>query len=147
NAMMRERFVRDDDCREFVLDGYPRTVQQAEALEKILSDLDRPLNLAISLDVPDDAIVERAVGRLVCPNCHAIYHLQSKPLSLAGLCNRCREALVVREDDKPSTVRHRLAVYHRITKPVLDFYQQRGLLKMVDGTGTPDEVNRRLQSK
>jgi adenylate kinase len=146
NAMMRERLVRDDCCREFVLDGYPRTVQQAEALEAILDELKRPLTLAISLAVPDEAIVERAVGRLVCPYCNAIYHLQSKPPRLAGLCDNCREALVVREDDKPSTVRHRLAVYHRITSPVLDFYERRQLLQSVDGTGTPDEVFERLHS-
>lgn len=146
NAMMRERFVKDANCRQFVLDGYPRTLQQAESLEVLLEELERPLCLAILLDVPDEAIVERAVGRLVCPHCKAIYHLKSKPPRVAGVCDNCREALIVREDDKPSTVRHRLAVYHRITAPVLHFYRQRGLLKMVPGTGTPDEVNRHLRT-
>ena len=143
NALMRTR-LGQEDCTGFVLDGYPRTVQQAEALEKILDQLQRPIVVAIHLDTPDNALVERAVGRLVCSQCGAIYHLKSKPPQLMGLCDICRGVLVVREDDQPSTVRHRLAVYHRLTQPVLQFYRDRSLLRTVPGLGTPDEVRARI---
>jgi len=146
NAMMTERLAQPD-CTGFVLDGYPRTLQQAESLEGILHTLRRSITVAIQIDVPDSAIVERAVGRLVCPQCDAIYHLTSKPPRQMGICDIDRGVLVVREDDQPSTVRHRLQVYHRITEPVLHFYEERGLLRTVPGLGTPDEVTERIRAQ
>jgi adenylate kinase len=146
NAMMRTRLAQED-CVGFVLDGYPRTVQQAEALEETLSQLERPLRVALHLDTPDEALVERAVGRLVCSQCGAIYHLKSKPPQLMGICDICRGVLVVREDDQPSTVRHRLAVYHRLTQPVLKFYGARSLLRTIPGLGTPDDVRARIYAE
>jgi len=146
NALMRTR-LEQEDCAGFILDGYPRTVQQAEALHEMLEQLQRPLMMAIHLDTPDEALVERAVGRLVCSQCGAIYHLKSKPPQLMGICDVCRGVLVVREDDQPSTVRHRLAVYHRLTQPVLQFYRNRSLLKTVPGLGTPDEVRARIYAE
>jgi adenylate kinase len=98
------------------------------------------------LEVPDDRIVERAVGRLVCPQCGAIYHLTSKPPKLMGVCDIDRGVLEVREDDKPSTVRHRLGVYHRLTAPVLEFYRNRNLLRSVDGLGEREEIGVRLRA-
>lgn len=139
NQVVRERLAMPD-AEGFVLDGYPRTLDQARALEENLATLDRPLDGAFLIDVPDDAIVQRAVGRVLCPNCGAIYHLQFKPPSVAGICDLCRSVLVVRDDDTPSTVRHRLAVYHRITAPVIDFYRERNLLGSVDGVGKPEEI-------
>ena len=139
NDMARHR-LGEADASGFVLDGYPRTLDQAHALNAALVELERPLDAAILIDVPDDKIVARAVGRLLCPNCGAIYHLVNKPPQLAGICDICRGVLKTRDDDTPSTVRHRLAVYHRITSPVLGFYQAQGILKTVDGVGTPDEV-------
>jgi adenylate kinase len=146
NLMMRARLAQPD-CEGFVLDGYPRTVQQADALEETLREVSRPLSAAISIEVPDEAIVERAIGRLLCPDCGAIYHLTSKPPRLPGICDVCRAQLSVREDDQPSTVRHRLTVYHRITKPVLEFYQERNLLRTVDGIGTREEIGQRVRAQ
>ncbi|HVF09578.1 MAG TPA: adenylate kinase [Abditibacteriaceae bacterium] len=143
NAVMRVR-LEQEDCTGFVLDGYPRTVQQAGVLHEMLGQLERQLMMAIHLDMPDEALVERAVGRLVCSQCDAIYHLKSKPPQLMGICDICRGVLVVREDDRPSTVRHRLAVYHRLTQPVLQFYDKQSVLRTVAGLGTPDEVRARI---
>jgi adenylate kinase len=146
NEMMRKRLAQPD-CDGFVLDGYPRTLPQAQALEVTLDGLQRPLHVAIDIEVPDEKIVERAIGRIVCPDCGAIYHLTSKPPRLMGVCDVCRGQLVVRKDDQPSTVRHRLAVYHRITRPVLKFYRERGLLKSVSGVGSREEVGERLRAQ
>jgi len=145
NEIMRSR-LSHDDCASFVLDGYPRTLPQAQSLEVVLKEIERPICLAIDIDVPDDAIVERAVGRIVCPVCDAIYHLTSKPPRVMGICDNCRSQLQVRADDQPSTVRHRLAVYHRITHPVLEFYRERGLLRSVDGTGSREQVGESVRA-
>jgi len=144
DALMRERLARDD-ADGFVLDGYPRTLPQATALQSILDEIERPLCVALHIDVPDDLIVERAVGRLVCPHCDAIYHIVSKPPRTMGLCDRCRSVLVTRKDDQPSTVRHRLGVYHRLTQPVLQFYRESGLLRDVPGTGPRDDVGKSVR--
>lgn len=146
NTIMRERLGRAD-ATGFVLDGYPRTLDQAGFLESALVELERPLDGAFLIDVPDESIVERAVGRLLCNNCGAIYHLKFKPPQVAGICDVCRGILSVREDDTPSTVRHRLTVYHRITAPVLTFYEERGLLTRIDGVGAPTEIFDRLVAK
>lgn len=143
NLMVRQRLEKRD-AGEFILDGYPRTLEQAEALETALDELEKPIKGAYLIDVPDEAIVERAVGRQLCPNCGAIYHLMHKPPQLMGVCDDCRSALMVREDDTPSTVRHRLQVYHRITKPVLEFYRERDLLTRIDGVGAPKEIFGRI---
>lgn len=139
NEVVRERLAQPD-AEGFILDGYPRTLDQAHALEANLGALNRPLNGAFLIDVPDENIVQRAIGRVLCPLDGAIYHLQFKPPQVAGICDICRSVLVVREDDTPSTVRHRLAVYHRITAPVIDFYEEKMLLQSVDGVGKPDEI-------
>ncbi len=143
NELARHRLAQDD-ATGFVLDGYPRTLDQARALDVALAELKRPLDGAILIDVPDDKIVARAVGRLLCPNCGAIYHLVNKPPQVAGVCDVCRGILKTRDDDTPSTVRHRLAVYHRITRPVLRFYEGQEILKTVDGTGTADDVLKKV---
>ena len=143
NALVENRLSKND-AEKFVLDGYPRTLDQANALEAALEKLQKPLDGALLIDVPDSAIVERAVGRLLCNSCGAIYHLKFKPPQVAGICDNCRGILSVRDDDTPSTVRHRLTVYHRITAPLLDFYGSRDLLTRVDGVGTPQEILERL---
>jgi adenylate kinase len=143
NAMMRDRLMKPD-AEGFLLDGYPRTLDQAQALDEELSKLFKPLKGAYLIDVPDEDIVGRAVGRLLCNGCGEIYHLKFKPPSVAGICDKCRGILSVRDDDTPSTIRHRLTVYHRITAPVLDFYREKGILHKVDGVGTPDQIFERL---
>lgn len=139
NELMRTRLARED-CQGFVLDGFPRTLEQAQELVRITDQLQRPISLAVNIEVPDDVIVERAIGRQLCSQCGAIYHLKAKPPRLMGICDLCRGVLSVREDDQPSTVRHRLAVYHRLTEPVVAFYAERGLLKTVNGVGAADEI-------
>lgn len=139
NDMMHTRLARED-CRGFILDGFPRTLEQAQELAIIMEELGRPISLAVNIEVPDDVIVERAIGRQLCTQCGAIYHLKAKPPRLMGICDECRGVLSVREDDQPSTVRHRLAVYHRLTEPVIAFYDEVGLLKSVNGVGAPDEI-------
>ena len=146
NQVVHERLAQSD-AEGFVLDGYPRTLDQGRALEANLGELGRPLDGAFLIDVPDENIVQRAIGRVLCPGCGAIYHLQFKPPSVAGICDLCRSVLVVRDDDTPSTVRHRLAVYHRITSPLIGFYKERNLLKSVDGVGKPDEIYELLLAK
>ena len=143
NQVVRERLALPD-AQGFVLDGYPRTLDQARALEENLAKLGRPLDGAFLIDVPNENIVQRAIGRVLCSGCGAIYHLQFKPPSVAGLCDVCRSVLVVRDDDTPSTVRHRLTVYHRITAPVIEFYWDKKLLQSVDGVGKPEEILRLL---
>ncbi len=144
NEVMRKR-LRARDTNGFVLDGYPRTLPQASALEQMLKELQRPICAAINIEVPDEKIVERAVGRIVCPECNAVYHLTTKPPRQMGVCDLCRAPLVVRSDDQPSTVRHRLSVYARITQPVLAFFAERSILKSVSGIGTRDEVGVRVR--
>ena len=144
NEVMRKR-LQARDAEGFVLDGYPRTLPQASALETMLEELQRPICAAINIQVPDEKIVERAVGRIVCPECNAVYHLTTKPPRQMGICDLCRTPLVVRSDDQPSTVRHRLSVYARITQPVLLFFAERGLLKSVSGIGTREEVGERVR--
>lgn len=143
NGMVRTR-IEQPDCTGYVLDGFPRTCEQAEVLHQMLEELQRPICVAVKLDVPDDVIVERAVGRQVCSSCGAIYHLQAKPPRIMGVCDLCKGVLVVREDDQPSTVRHRLGVYHRLTEPVIEFFEKQGVLKVVNGIGTQDEVFERI---
>lgn len=143
NGLMRDRLSRPESAG-FLLDGYPRTSEQGHSLHDLLAEIKRPLSLALALDVPDDAIVERAVGRQVCPTCGAIYHVTSKPPRQMGVCDRDRALLVTRDDDKPSTVRHRLAVYHRLTAPLLEFYREQSVLRRVDGMGSRDEVAKKL---
>ena len=143
NEMARNRLALPD-ATGFVLDGYPRTLFQARALDAALHELGRPLHCAVLIQVPDDAIVGRAVGRLLCPSCGAIYHLTHKPPQVAGICDLCRGELMVRDDDTPSTVRHRLTVYHRITTPVVEYFRDKGLLRSIDGVGNVEEIFERL---
>lgn len=130
--------------RGFILDGFPRTIEQAEALQAMLANVARPLDHAVSIIVPTDELVTRMAGRRTCKACSASYHVQFNPPRVAGVCDRCQGELVQRVDDAEETVRNRLAVYERQTKPLIDFYQQRGLLLEVDGQGAVEEVSRRI---
>ena len=143
NDMVRIRLEKPD-ATGYILDGFPRTLPQAEVLEEMLEELARPVCVAVKIEVSDEVIVGRAIGREVCSQCGAIYHLTARPPRTMGLCDLCRGVLVVREDDQPSTVRHRLSVYHRLTEPVIGFFRERGVLKSVDGIGAPDEIFERI---
>ncbi|KYG34045.1 adenylate kinase [Priestia endophytica] len=132
-GIVRERLAKDD-CKEgFLLDGFPRTVAQAEALENILEELKRPLDYVINIDVDQDILMERLTGRRICKNCGATYHLVFNPPSQEGTCDKCGGDLYQREDDNPETVSNRLAVNVKQSQPLLDFYNQKGYLRNIKG--------------
>ena len=133
--------IQQDDCKNgFVLDGFPRTIPQAEALDAALGKINEKMDYAIDVDVPDENIVNLMSGRRACLNCGATYHLISIPPKVEGICDRCGSEIVLREDDKPETVQKRLKVYHEQTQPLIDYYKNQGILKSVDGTQPMDEV-------
>jgi adenylate kinase len=129
----------DDPPRGFLLDGFPRTIVQAEALERRLEAADRRLRAVVLVDVPDDVLVSRISGRLTCPYGH-VYHDQLSPPVRSGVCDRDGERLLQRDDDNPETVHRRLSVYREATEPLVAFYEQRKVLVRVDGDQAPDEV-------
>lgn len=133
--------VNQEDCvNGYVLDGFPRTIPQAEALDKALSELGQKVDFAIDVDVPDENIVRRMGGRRACVGCGATYHLEYAPTKVEGVCDACGAELILRDDDKPETVTKRLGVYHEQTQPLIDYYTNAGILKTVDGTVDIDVV-------
>ena len=133
--------VAQDDCKKgYVLDGFPRTIPQAEVLDKALTELGDKIDYAIDVDVPDENIVRRMGGRRACLSCGATYHIEHVPPKKEGICDTCGQELVLRDDDKPETVQNRLNVYHEQTQPLIEFYQAKGVLKTVDGTADMKDV-------
>ena len=133
--------IKQDDCKNgFILDGFPRTIPQAEALDVALSKMGEKMDYAIDVDVPDENIVRRMGGRRVCLNCGATYHIVSIPTKVEGICDKCGSEVVLRDDDKPETVQKRLSVYHEQTQPLIDYYNRQGILKTVNGTRPLEEV-------
>ena len=122
--------IQQDDCKNgFVLDGFPRTIPQAEALDAALTKIGEKMDYAIDVDVPDENIVSRMSGRRACLDCGATYHIVSLPPKTEGKCDHCSSDLVLRDDDKPETVQKRLTVYHEQTQPLIDYYKNQGILK------------------
>lgn len=133
--------IQQDDCKNgFVLDGFPRTIPQAKALDDALTKIGEKMDYAIDVDVPDENIVNRMGGRRACLNCGATYHIVFNPTKVEGKCDACGADTVLRDDDKPETVQKRLAVYHEQTQPLIEYYDKQGILKSVDGTKPMDEV-------
>ena len=127
-------FKEDDYKNGYVLDGFPRTIPQAEALDNALKAIGEKVDYAIDVDVPDENIVKRMGGRRACVGCGATYHVVYSPTKVEGKCDKCGEDLIIRDDDKPETVLSRLEVYHNQTQPLIDYYNAQGILKSVDGT-------------
>jgi len=140
NAMVEERLSRPDVAQGCILDGYPRTVGQAEFLDGLLGRLGRAVGKVISYEVSEAAVVDRIGGRRSCPKCGAVYHVTQQPPKAAGRCDKDAEALVLREDDKPENVRKRMQEYAAKTAPLKAYYQARGQVAEVDGLGEPAAI-------
>ncbi len=145
-AMAAERLDQSDTEDGFILDGFPRTTGQAEALEEQLEREGRRVTAALLIDVPDTAIVKRIAGRRVCVKAGHNYHVDFDPPKHADVCDQDGSRLIQRDDDRPEVVQKRLAVYHEQTAPLVQFYEDRGLLRRVDGTRTPAEVHNHIRA-
>ena len=133
--------VANDDCKNgYVLDGFPRTIPQADVLDNELTKLGDKVDFAVNVDVPDENIVRRMSGRRACLKCGATYHIEHIPPKVEGVCDKCGSELVLRDDDKPETVQNRLSVYHEQTQPLIEYYDKKSILKTVDGTKDMQEV-------
>jgi adenylate kinase len=142
-GMVRDRLDEDDAREGFLLDGFPRTVPQAEALQELLLELGRPIDVVIRYAIDDEEVVRRISGRRTCEDCGATYHVEVDPPEQEGVCDRCGSEVVQREDDREEVVRNRLDVYHRETQPLEFFFWERKLLRDVAAVGDPSEVTER----
>lgn len=139
-GIVKER-IQADDCQQgYIFDGFPRTVTQAEALDRMLKELSTQLDAVVSIDVPEEEVVKRLSGRRTCKSCGTLFHVIFNPPSKEGVCDACGGELFQRDDDNEATIRQRLSVYTNQTAPLIDYYSQAGILKAVPGTGAPDEI-------
>jgi adenylate kinase len=145
-GLIAERIARPEAADGFILDGFPRTTGQAEALGARMAELDRELTAAILIEVSDDEVVRRLGGRRVCVKQGHTFHLEFDPPKNEGVCDVCGARLEIRDDDKPEVVRNRLEQYHQKTEPLVSYYEDQGLLRRVDGSLEPDEVNDRIRA-
>ena len=133
--------IKQDDCKDgYILDGFPRTIPQAECLDKALDALNDKIDFAVNVEVPDENIIRRMSGRRACLSCGRTYHIVYNPPKEEGICDECKKELVLRDDDKPEIVEKRLKVYHEQTQPLIDYYRNKGVLAEVDGTRDMQEV-------
>ena len=139
-GLIAERLRQPDAARGFILDGFPRTIAQAEALDRLLKDLGQSLDVVVYFDVSPPELLRRLTGRRLCRQCQTAYHVVSAPPRRPGICDRCGGELYQRDDDSEATVRHRLDVYARQTAPLLDYYRGRGLLTTVNGEGSVEAI-------
>lgn len=138
--LIMDRFKEADCANGYVLDGFPRTIPQAEALDGALKANGEKVDYAINVEVPDENIINRMSGRRACVGCGATYHIKYNPTKVEGVCDACGEKLILRDDDKPETVKNRLSVYHDQTQPLIDYYKKAGVLAEVDGTKDMEDV-------
>jgi len=146
-GMLLDRIQRPDAAAGIMLDGFPRTIPQAEALDTALANQGRAIDAVLYIKVPEDLLMARLTGRWSCPNCGAIYHELTSPPAEQGKCDRCGAELTQRADDRPDTVRARLDTNRTWTEALADYYEQQGKLHAVDGTGEPDQVTARLTAE
>jgi len=146
-GIIRDRLSRSDGADGFILDGFPRTVAQAQALDRMLLDSGAGgIDYVVNFEAPNQEIISRLSGRRTCPDCQAVYHVEHAPPRQEGRCDKCGAALVQRTDDKPDTIAARLKVYDQQTSPLVDYYRERGLLRQLDATASIDSVYRNLRS-
>jgi adenylate kinase len=145
-AMAAERLQENDAQDGFILDGFPRTIEQAKALDKQLSDLGRRVTAALLIDVPDEELVRRLSGRRMCVKSGHNYHVDFDPPKHEGVCDQDGSRLIQRDDDKPDVIRNRLRVYHEQTEPLVKYYDEQGLMRRVDGTRQPAEVHDHIRA-
>lgn len=138
--LIMDRFKEADCQNGYVLDGFPRTIPQAEALTKALNEINDKMDYAINVEVPDEAIVSRMSGRRACVACGGTYHIVFNPTKKERICDACGGELTLRDDDKPETVQKRLRVYHELTQPLIDYYKNEGIFREVDGTKNMEDV-------
>jgi adenylate kinase len=145
-AMARDRLSEPDAQDGFILDGFPRTIEQAKALDRQLEELKRRVTAAILIDTPDEEVVRRLSGRRVCVKAGHNYHVEFDPPKREGVCDQDGSRLIQRDDDKPDVIRNRLEVYHDQTEPLIDYYDRQGLMRRIDGTRSPDEVHDHIRA-
>ncbi len=143
-GLIRERISQSDAANGFILDGFPRNIAQAEALDTMLSDLNQPLQGVVLLDVAFDELMQRLTGRRTCEDCGAIYNVHLSPAKVEGHCDKCNGKLFQRADDNEETIRNRLTVYQDQTSPLIDYYQQQGKLHSITGTGSVDTITAKI---
>ncbi|MEE8546494.1 MAG: adenylate kinase [bacterium] len=146
-GIIEERIKEPDAADGFILDGFPRTIAQAEALEKILSDNDRKIEHVISIEVDDEELVTRLTGRRMCKNCGESFHMVFNQPSVENVCDACSGELYQRDDDQEDTIRQRLEVYHEQTSPLIEYYRERGGLREVDGAGSISDIFDQIAAK
>jgi adenylate kinase len=145
-AMAADRLAQDDAQDGFILDGFPRTIQQAEALDKQLSGMGRRVTAALLIDTPDEEVIRRLSGRRMCVKSGHSYHVEFDPPKHEGVCDQDGSRLVQRDDDKPEVIENRLRVYHEKTKPLVDYYDKLGLMRRIDGTREPADVHGHIRA-
>ena len=143
-GIIAERVKQADAAGGFILDGFPRTIPQAEALEKILDDLGRSIDAVVSIEVDEEDLVKRLTGRRMCKGCGESFHVAFNPPKKEGVCDRCTGELYQRDDDREATIRQRLAVYNKQTSPLIAFYEKRGNLKRIEGNGSIQDIFARI---
>ena len=145
-AMLLERIHKEDCKNGYILDGFPRTIPQAEALKEALAKKNEKIDLALDVEATDELIIKRMAGRRTCPACGAIYHIVTLPPKEEGQCDRCGADLIQRKDDNEETVKNRLKIYHEITEPLISYYKKEGILEEIDGAEDLDKVFEKVKT-
>jgi len=145
--IVKDRIMKSDCKDGFLLDGFPRTIPQAEYLDKELNKMGKDIDYVINIDVPDDIIVKRMAGRRVCPKCGASYHIDNNPTKVENICDKCGENVIQREDDKRETVLERLKTYHMQTEPLIEYYNNKNKIITINGINSIDEINKAIMEK